>query len=264
MKPKESSLDAQLKAELEKLKKLLRAEKAHEKFGFSKIKKIFGWLRLSDDESAFFRFSVSRNWVEVEEESRKEVDIFSEDFKCGTKLEFESHPLLESETQLNGFLKALPEKYSFSIPRFKDNEESYFKCFIIGTNGMVKSPKNKFDYLLHSKTEGLSENKVSLQNQSDLHQVPLKLETSLSLETKLINPLLLRQYLTPSLNLPHFVAEEELDEDRVKELQVEYREWGLDNGEFFDGYLFRNEFGDPFKEHPSKRVGWVNGKGKGK
>jgi hypothetical protein len=74
----------------------------------------------------------------------------------------------------------------------------------------------------------------------------------MEISTHMINPLLLRQYLVSPLKLPLFVVKKEIDEDKIRELQVEYQNWGLEEGEFFDGFLFRNQFGEPYEGHPSK------------
>jgi hypothetical protein len=44
---------------------------------------------------------------------------------------------------------------------------------------------------------------------------------------------------------------EDLSPEVIKQLEVQYRGFGLDNGEFFDGARFRDAEGNPLSQHPS-------------
>lgn len=258
-----NSIDAQIKAELKKLKKMLRAQKAHERFGFSRIQKIFGWVRFADEPASFYKFEVSKHYLEIDVDSCRQVKVVQSELDLRTKHEFAKHPLMQTEDKLADFLHKLPEKSSVYGVDLNEREKSFFKCFIVGTNSVIKNQNKAFDFLERTQQSNkLSNWSTSLQNQLGLKNVHSKKEpvNKIPLNTKMVNPLLLRQFLTKSVHVPEFVAKDELDEDKMRELQVEYQEWGLENGDFFDGFLFRNEYGDPYKEHPSRSRNLLIGK----
>lgn len=256
--PQTNSIDAQIKAELKKLKKMLRAQKAHENFGFSRIQKMFGWVRFSDEPSWFYRFEVSGHHFEIDQSSRRQVKVVPSEMGLRTKSEFEKHPQLEAEEALGKFLETLPEKSAVHRLSLSQSEQSYLKCFILGTNANIKNQKSVFSFLDRSqKSEKFANCASSLQNQkSPQATAAVKNQIdSITLNTKSVNPLLLRQFLVKPVAVPQFVALDELDEDKIRELQIQYQDWGLENGDFFDGFLFRNEYGDPYREHPSRSTG---------
>jgi len=44
---------------------------------------------------------------------------------------------------------------------------------------------------------------------------------------------------------------DELTEEQIRELELEHRNWGLEDGVFFDGSRFRDAEGRSLKNHPS-------------
>jgi hypothetical protein len=48
------------------------------------------------------------------------------------------------------------------------------------------------------------------------------------------------------------LTQREIPETRIVELERENAEWGLENGDMFDGHIFRDVFGTPYRHHPSK------------
>lgn len=232
---------------------MLHSQKAHEKHKFSKVQKVFGWIRFEEDPSYFYRFQVERDNLSIEESSRTQINIKSFEVDTEAKRAFENHPRLEGEESLQKFLKNLPERRSWSEPEFENQERrNYFKSFIIGSNSRVDVSAPKFDYL--SRLTQPLPLAQTLANQTTWETAPSQLKQSLSksVSTRSINPLLLSQYLLAPLDLPAFLARSEITEEKERELQVEYQNWGLEEGEFFDGFLFRDQFGEPFEEHPSK------------
>lgn len=253
--PAKASVDAQLKAELGKLRQMLCAQKAHERFGFSRVQKVFGWLRFADEPGAFYRFEVSRHVSEVDVDSRRPVRVVEREVPLHTKRDFAGHGDLQGEDELASFLDSLPEKASVSAVDLSPPQRAFFKCFIVGSNGEVQNPKKAFDFLAEAqKTEPRGPCTETLQNQaSPKPLLPAKPPAqSCALETRLVNPLLLGQFLTRPAQVPSFVARAELGEEAERAVQLRYQDWGLENGDFFDGFLFRSEHGDPYGEHPSK------------
>jgi hypothetical protein len=47
------------------------------------------------------------------------------------------------------------------------------------------------------------------------------------------------------------MTREDISEQKIKSLELEHADWGLDNNEFFDGIFFRNDYGLILKSHPS-------------
>jgi hypothetical protein len=254
---KMNSIDEKIKAELRKLKNLLRAEKAHEKYKFSKIDKIFGWIRFEDDPSTFYRFEVSNDNYEILEDRKQQVEASQKEFQLKTRNEFVNHPDSAKEENLEKYLNELPNASTFSMLNMSEHQKLSLKCFIIGTNNNIVNPKQMFNYLhnlqdssILSQTNNESENTQAMKR----NELKEQMGNSITLSTADVNPLLLQQYLIGPIQVPKFLIKEELDEDKVRELQVYYQNWGLENGDFFDGYLFRNEFGDPYNGHPSKFI----------
>lgn len=50
------------------------------------------------------------------------------------------------------------------------------------------------------------------------------------------------------------MTKKDLSEERIRELEVAACDWGLVDGENFDGTIFRDAFGTPLRHHPS----WIN------
>ena len=41
-----------------------------------------------------------------------------------------------------------------------------------------------------------------------------------------------------------------LNEEQIKAIELEYKDWGLNDGDRFDGYLWRDIYGKPYVCHP--------------
>jgi hypothetical protein len=47
-------------------------------------------------------------------------------------------------------------------------------------------------------------------------------------------------------------TKEDLTPEEVRELEIKFRGWGLEGGDFFDGARFRDMMGGFYPNHPSK------------
>ena len=45
-----------------------------------------------------------------------------------------------------------------------------------------------------------------------------------------------------------------LTEEQIREIELEHKEWGLSEGDRFDGYLWRDISGKPYTHHPGKLI----------
>lgn len=53
-------------------------------------------------------------------------------------------------------------------------------------------------------------------------------------------------------NFGEKILKEFLTKKNIDSIQKEYCEWGLEDGDMYDGFLWRNAFGEIYKEHPKK------------
>lgn len=212
-KSKKITLDQKIERELAKLLNTLQGLKAHETFGFSKINRIIGNVRILENQesqnSKVFRIDISKFHCKIEENRNSETDLYLN--------------LFGNIPTIN-----LPKKYEFlNINSKNDILKSKNEENVIGKNNPKQNAKEAI-----------------LNNNIDSKE---KLK-----EISRLNSELIKQYLTVGLELPEFKTAGELSEIEIRELQNEYQDWGLTNGEFFDGALFRDQFGNPMNGHPSK------------
>lgn len=261
-KKKSLTFDEQIKKEVDKLIKSLHPEKVHESLGFSKVQRIFGYLRFSQQPTRFYFVDISRDYFELDEKNYIEIGLIEKQQIITTKDCLESEDY-NSEPEIISFLKTLPEKSTILYPDFSKNpkmKESYFKLFMIGTNKdlSLKSKCTNFlvnysgDYPNKNILLGQSNNKLKSFGPNNSKLPKMKTQNEMEINTKKINHILLRQFLVEGVILPNYRSESDLTEEKLREIQVEYQNWGLKEGQFFDGFLFRDEFGAPFAHHPGK------------
>ena len=260
-KKKTQNLDDQIKDELEKLYKCLEPIKAEKRFGFSKIERIFGYVRFEDDPNNFHKVDISKNYFEISGHNKiniatKEKVIELKAPSCLSKAEYEDEP------EIVEFVNSMEGSKTINVldsqnPNFKQIAEC--KLFLIGKNQVLKRSNEELQHLNMNKNSFESDEILSEKsNNKDVKSPPSKNKkhvlSTVKLDTRDINELLLRQFLVQPIVLPEFKVKEEVDNELQKKLEERYQNWGLENGQFYDGYLFRNEFGVPYAYHPSKKL----------
>ena len=223
------TLDQKIQDELAKLLTVLEAQKAHEEFGFSLVSKISGFLKVSTPDANNGKTKICR------------VDIS----KC--------HTVIEELTDLE-----IAGSLSSSSPTTIVLFGKFSQVSLPKRLGYLAPGSQIFSKVLTAQNEGNTSKAnnvpVSIAKQAGISSAGSGKKISNRVDAKVINAQLLRQFLTRPLDLPEFKTMSEISDVQIRGLQHEYQDWGMTNGEFYDGALFRDQFGKPLAGHPSKDI----------
>ena len=223
------TLDQKIQKELAKLLTVLEGQKAHEEFGFSLVSRISGFLKVSSGDVSNDKTKICR------------VDISK------------GHSVIQELTDLEiaGSLSSISQTTIVLFGKFREVKLPKRLGYLSPDSQMISK-------ILTAQNESnqttLNSAPVSIAKQAVISNGGIEKKISNCVDAKVVNAQLLRQFLTSPLDLPEFKTISEISDVQIRGLQHEYQDWGMTNGQFYDGALFRDQFGKPLAGHPSKEI----------
>jgi len=165
------------------------------------------------------------------------------------KVEDELALLKERIARVNMELsKEIPYIYSISgIVRFEDSLEQVYRLNV-NSNYVLEKPLAGVKGTL-SKSEVKGYEKIDIKYENfDTSDLGLLFYGENLDEEKLRD--MLKNVVKPLKSKMKLRTRNELTEEQVRELELENRNWGLEDGVFFDGSRFRDAEGRSLKNHP--------------